>query len=253
MPKPANGRTTDPVREMPQLLSPVPEHVLDVQITPERALRYRQVLLRRTGQLAVVIEECHDPHNATAITRTCDAFGINRLHVVIGETPYKVNRRVSGGSHHHVDIRTHVDVKEAYAELRKDGFGIAVSDPSVDALPGPQLLAPQLEEGPLALVFGNEHHGASEFALAEADLRFAIPMVGFAQSLNLSVSVAISLYVLRQQALTQAAAGDLSAEEQLSLYDDWVRRYRGEAGEKSLRRLGRGKEPLDVYTTQSSD
>ncbi len=247
MPKAANGRTRDAVRDLPILASPVPEHPLDAQMTAERVARYRQVLLRRTGRIAVVVEDCHDPHNATAVTRTCDAFGINRLHVVVGETPYRVNRRVSGGSHHHVDIRTHVNIEEAYAELRRDGFKIAVSGLSDDSLPGPQHLLPVLESQPLALVFGNEHTGASEFADSQADMRFLIPMVGFAQSLNVSVSAAITLYTLRQEALTSAAKGDLSDEEQRQLYDEWVRRYRGEAGEKYLRRLGRGNEPLDVY------
>ena len=253
MPKAANGRSDDPVRQLPILPSNVPEHALDAQITPERAERYRQVLLRRTGRIAVVIEDCHDPHNATAVTRTCDAFGINRIHVIVGETPYRVNRRVSGGSHHHVDIRTHAHIEEAYAELRRDGFAIAVSGLSEDALVGPQQLLPELEKRPLALVFGNEHTGASEFADSQADMRFLIPMVGFAQSLNVSVSVAITLYTLRQQALTHADPGDLSDREQRRLYDQWVRSFRGEAGEKYLRRIGRGNEPLDVYTPESSE
>ena len=111
----------------------------------------------------------------------------------------------------------------------------------------PQQLAPQLDARPLALVFGNEHAGASDSADAAADVRFMIPMVGFAQSLNVSVSVAITLYALRQEALASAEPGDLPAEEQQRLYDEWVRRYRGEAGEKYLRRLGRGDEPLDVF------
>jgi len=248
MSKSVKGRTTDPVRSIPDLPSPVPQHVLDAQITPERAARYRQILMRRTGRLAVVIEDCHDPHNATAITRSCDAFGVNRVHAVVGETPFSVNRRVSGGSHHHVDLRTHVDIEEAYAELRSDGFAIAVSALTDDALCGPQQLIPILDERPLALVFGNEHAGASEYAEAEADYRFLIPMVGFAQSINVSVSVAITLYTLRQQELASAEAGDLTDEEQRRLYDEWIRRYRGEAGVKYLRRLGRGDEPLDVYT-----
>lgn len=244
---PTNGRGQDPCREMPELPSPVPEHVLDAQLTPERALRYRQVLARRTGRLAIVIEDCYDPHNATAVTRTCDAFGISRLHVVTNQSPYKVNRRVSGGSHHHVDIRPHANIGDAYAALRQDGFAIAISTLSDDALPGPQHLLSHLESGPLALVFGNEHTGASEQAAAEADVRFLIPMVGFAQSLNISVAVAVTLFTLRQDALATAASGDLSAEEQCRLYDKWVRRHRGEAGEKYLRRIGRGGEPLDVF------
>lgn len=247
MPTQRSSRSQKPCPELPALPSPVPQHVLDTQITEERAHRYRQVLLRRTDRIVVVIEDCHDPHNATAVTRTCDAFGISRLHVVTSESPYKINRRVSGGSHHHLDIRPHANIDEAYAALREEGFAIAVATLADDALPHPRLLATSFEAGPLALVFGNEHAGASETACERADFRFQIPMVGFAQSLNVSVAVAITLYILREQALTTSAPGDLSAAEQQRLYDEWLRRHRGEAGEKYLRRIGRGDEPLDVY------
>jgi tRNA (guanosine-2'-O-)-methyltransferase len=248
MPKMTSSRSQEPCPELPELPSPVPEHVLDAQITAERARRYRQVLLRRTDRIVVVIEDCHDPHNATAVTRTCDAFGISRLHVVTADSPYKVNRRVSGGSHHHLDIRPHASIDEAYASLREEGFAIAVATLADNALTDPRLLTTSLETKPLALVFGNEHAGASEKACEQADFRFQIPMVGFAQSLNVSVAVAITLYTLREQALATIAPGDLSAAEQQRLYDEWIRRHRGEAGEKYLRRIGRGDEPLDVYT-----
>ncbi len=248
----STGRNGHRAPELPILPSPVPEHPLDAQLTPRRAARYRQVLLRRTARIAVVIEDCHDPHNATAVTRSCDAFGVSPLHVVIGKTPYRVNRRVSGGSHHHVDVQTHLTTEDAIAQLRKDGYALAVSAAGSTSLPGPQCLVSELGAQPLALFFGNEHDGVSDYALDQADYRFSIPMVGFVQSLNLSVAVAITLYTLRQDALVESAAGDLSDAEQVRMYDEWVRRYRGEAGEKYLRRLGRGNEPLDVYANMTS-
>ena len=238
-------------RDLPDLPSPVPPHLLDSWITPQRAARYRQVLARRTGLLVVVLENVDDPQNATAVTRSCDAFGISRLHIITQQSPFRINRRTSGGVHHYVDIRTHPNVEEAYNLLRQEGFRIMVADLVEEGLSGPQQLEAMQSEGPLAVVFGSEHSGLSPTAREQADGFFSIPMVGFCQSLNLSVSVAVTLYTLRQKAVTEAEPGDLSPQEQKRLYDAWVRGYRGEAARQYLeRRDGRDNDPLDVYGIQ---
>lgn len=213
-------------RDLP---SPIPTHPAEHLLTPERAQRFRQVLARRTGRIAVVIEECYDPQNATAVVRTCDALGIHRVHVVTNKNTFKVNRRVSQGSHLNVDLRSHKDITEAYAELRADGFHIVVTDLTADAAIGPAALNDLVNERPLAVVFGNEGHGLSDAAKEGADGAFLIPMVGFPQSLNLSVSAAVSLYALRQQALVEDSAGDLSQAEQCRWFDLWVRRQKSAA------------------------
>jgi tRNA (guanosine-2'-O-)-methyltransferase len=218
------------------LPTPVPPHALDALITPARARKYRQVLARRTGRLVVVVEDCYDPHNATAIVRTCDAFGVQRVLVSTGRNAFKVNRKVSQGSHHYIDLQVHPDITAVYAALRAEGFAIFASDLAADAVVGPQQLAPRLAQQPLALVFGNEGSGVSADAARLADGCFLIPMVGFPQSLNLSVSVATTLYALRHAALEGDLPGDLSAERQAALYEHWVRRHTGQAGEELLRR-----------------
>ncbi len=218
------------------LPSPVPPHALDALITLARARKYRQVLARRTGRLAVVVEDCYDPHNATAIIRTCDAFGVQRVVVTTGRNSFKVNRKVSQGSHYYVDLQLHPGIPEAYAALRAEGFAIYASDLAAGAVVGPQQLAPRLAQQPLALVFGNEGSGVSAEATRLADGCFLIPMVGFPQSLNLSVAVATTLYALRHTALESDQPGDLTAERQAALYELWVRRHTGQAGVELLRR-----------------
>ncbi|MBA2479657.1 MAG: RNA methyltransferase [Planctomycetes bacterium] len=237
-------------RDLP---SPVPPHPVDRILTPGRARKYRQVLARRTARLAVVVEDCHDPHNATAIIRTCDAFGVHRVFVTTGRNSFKINRRVSQGSHHYVDLHVHRDIAGAYAELRSLGYRILVSDLSASATVGPARLQTMMSESPIALVFGNESAGVSAAANAGADGHFLIPMAGFPQSLNLSVSVAVSVYALRQTALMDDLPGDLPAAEQIACYDAWVREHKGAAAEMVMRQeLGRNGEDLDVFGARES-
>jgi tRNA (guanosine-2'-O-)-methyltransferase len=230
----------------PPLPSPVPPHALDSLITQARATSYRQVLARRTGRLAVIIEECYDPHNASAIIRTCDAFGIHRLYVVAARNGFKINRRVSQGSHFYLELGVHGSIADAYAAARADGYRILASDLATRALTGPSQLAAALAAHPLALAFGTEGAGLSPEAVAGADGHFIIPMCGFPQSLNLSVAVAATIYGLRGPALEADAPGDLSAAEQCRTYERWVREHKGPVADQVLRQQGRHGEDLDV-------
>lgn len=234
-------------RELP---SPVGEHPFDARLTTARTTRLRQVLARRTRRLAVVVEDCYDPQNATAVVRTCDALGIMRVHVVTGRNRFQVNRRVSQGSHLYLDLRCHAAIDTAYAGLRADGYRILATDLGADAVVGAGDLRQQLEHGPLALVFGNEGHGLSPAARAGADGRFLLPMVGCAQSLNLSATAAITLYRLREPELVADEAGDLSAAEQTQWYDRWVRRGRGEAHPEAADDVDRRGQAVDVFAAE---
>lgn len=230
----------------------LPPHPLDELLTPERAAKYRVVLARRTRRLVLVVEDCHDPHNATAVVRTADAFGLQEVHVTTSRSAFKVNPKVSQGSHLHVDLKVHQTIEQAYAALRARGYRILVSDLKAGATIGPQQLLADLERQPLALVFGSESDGVSAAASAAADGFFLIPMVGFPQSLNLSVSVAVSTYALRGDALAAGGGGDLPLDEQRQIYETWVRRQRGEAADIIMRRTtGRSGEELDAFRAES--
>lgn len=215
-----------PSDNLPQrrsLPSGVAEHALDESLTPRRAELFRQVLARRTDRLVVVLDQCDDPHNAAAVLRTCDAFGITQLYVVNDDSRFRISRRVSRGAHHYVEMHRHSTFDQVACTLRDQGFAIAVSELTPDAVVGPQQLAGRLDSGPLALVFGHESKGVSDAAKSAADVRFYIPMVGLTQSLNLSVAVAVTLYSLRQDSITDDLPGDLSDERQTRLYEQWVR------------------------------
>lgn len=222
--------------------SPVGPHPLDDLLTEARRDRYRQVLARRCTSLAVVLEDCWDPHNATAVIRTCEAFGLHAVHIVTGGSSFRINRRVSQGGHLYTDIHLYGGIEAAFAVLRSRNFRIFVSDLAADAVTDPHEL-PWPEE-PTALVFGNEEKGLSPRALELADRRFFIPMGGFTQSLNLSVSVAVSLYSLRHADLAADRPGDMSPEEQIYWYDLWVRRHETRKKSPSVTR-----EPDDAGTT----
>ena len=242
-----------PVIGQSDLPSHVPPHPLDALMTHERARKYRQVLARRSDRLIIVVEDCHDPHNATAIVRTCDAFGLQRVVVTTGRNSFKVNRKVSQGSHLYMDLQVFPDISAAYAALRADGYRIMVTDLSATAVQSPDHLRPLLAQQPLALVFGNEGSGVSREASTQADGHFLIPMVGFPQSLNLSVSVAATLWALRGRELTADAPGDLSPARQQQLYDHWVRTHKGDIADAAMRHAnardetGKHGEELDTF------
>ncbi len=224
----------DDARPVPDLLpSPVPEHPVDKLLTPERAQKYRQVLARRTKHICVVIEDCHDPHNATAVIRSCDAYGIHHVHVTTNKNTFKISRSISQGTHRYIDLHVHSSVEEAYAELREAGYRIYVSDLGSNELKShtPDDLNKLQSEQKIALVFGSESKGISDAARSGADAAFLVPMRGFTQSLNLSVTVASTLYRLRETALIADAPGDLSDQEQIDYYDQWVMRHAGKAAE----------------------
>ncbi len=223
---------SDEVRPVPPLLpSPVPEHPVDVLLTPERCQKYRQVLARRVKHICVVIEDCHDPHNATAVIRSCDAYGIHHVHVTTDRNKFKISRSVSQGTHRYIDLHVHKNIEAAYEELREQGYTIYVSDLGSNTLKShtPDDLNKLQSEQKIALVFGSESKGVTDAARAGADAAFLVPMRGFTQSLNLSVTVASTIYRLREQGLIKDAAGNLSAQEQIDYYDQWVSRHAGKA------------------------
>lgn len=235
-----------------ELPSPVPPHPLDARITAERARRYRQVLARRVSRLAVVIEDSYDPHNATAIIRTCDACGVHRVVVTTARNAFRVNDKVSQGVHRYMDLRVLPDIDAAAALLKPQGYRFWVTDLAAGATVGPQALLPELEAGLVALVFGNEGHGVSDRARALADGFFLLPMAGFSQSLNLSVSVAMTLQALRGAAVAADRPGDLAAAEQAATYDRWIRAYCGEDAGGPIARPGQDRHGAAVEEYRAS-
>lgn len=182
--------------------------VLEDFVRPERAARLRAVFAARLDAVTVVMDAPHDPHNGAAVIRSCDAFGVQRLHVVERIEPFLASNTVARGSERWVDVRTHAGVPAAVAALAASGHELVATHPEGDLLP------PDLARIPkLALVLGNERHGIADALRAACRHSVRIPMRGFAESLNVSVTAAILL-----QHATWARPGDLPEAEQAYLH-----------------------------------
>ncbi len=180
-------------------------------LTPERQARIDRVVAGRTRTLTVVIEALSDPQNVNAVLRTAEAFGLQEVHVVEGPMKaYDRNKKISQNADKWLDVVRWRTTAECLAHLKGRGFGVYATHLGE----GSRDLAALSFAGPVALVFGNEHRGVSDEALAAANLHYAIPMRGFSQSLNVSVAAAVSLFrAVERREAERGRHGDLSAEE----------------------------------------
>ena len=167
-------------------------------LLPERLDTLREVLSMRTRWMTVCMENTFHPQNASAIIRTCEAFGIQDLHTVETLCPFNPNLHIVKGTDKWIDLHRHADTAAAIAALRGAGYRIIATTPhSGDTSPEEF----DVTQGPFALVFGTEHAGISDEVKAAADGFVRIPMCGFVESLNVSASAAIRLTDSEQQAL----------------------------------------------------
>jgi tRNA (guanosine-2'-O-)-methyltransferase len=181
---------------------------LEPLVSDARQQRLRQVIGARLKNVTVVMDAPHDPHNGAAILRSCDAFGVYNVHVVERQERFSASGAVARGSQRWVDVITQPSVDAAVGALRKDGFTLVATHP--DGELGPRDLA-DVER--LALVMGNEHDGICQALTAACDKSVHVPMRGFVESLNVSVTAAILL-----AAATQDRPGDLDEMEKRQLY-----------------------------------
>ena len=186
-----------------------------------RMEKVKSVLRRRQPDLSVVLENIHDPHNVSAIFRSCDAVGVMGVELVYTEEEFPgIGKKSSSSAHKWVSHRKHRSIAGCYTLLREQGFTIYASRLSDDARSLYDLDMTQRT----AIVFGNEHRGVSEDAAALADASFQIPMMGMIQSLNVSVAAAVCLYeALRQRLKSGISAGQKLDEDLLQrLYEEWI-------------------------------
>ena len=188
-----------------------------------RISRIRQVLANRQDDLSVVMENVHDPHNVSAVLRTCDAVGILRVELVytIEKFP-RIGKKSSSSAGKWVERRKHASIDECYQTLRASGKRIyaALLDDKARSLYDIDCTAP------LAFVFGNEHRGVSDDAVAGADGTFKIPMLGMIESLNISVACGVTLFeALRQRLrLDQFPPAPLDEKQLAELARQWAQR-----------------------------
>jgi tRNA (guanosine-2'-O-)-methyltransferase len=172
-------------------------------ITPHKKAAIERVLAQRTRFFTVVLEDIFKPHNASAVLRTCDCFGIQDIHVIEKTDTYKINPFVTRGASQWVDLHKFFTpegsaVDQCFERLRAEGYAIYGTSPASDSLSIHDL--PILPNQKMALVFGNEHEGISEEVKSKVDGLVHIPMRGFTESFNISVSASIFLYELMKRA-----------------------------------------------------
>lgn len=184
-------------------------------LVPERKARVDEVVAGRTRTLTVVMETFCDPQNVNAVLRTCEAFGVQELHAVEGPMkPYDRNKKISQNADKWLDVRRWTSTGECLRHLKAEGFAIYATHLDERARPIGELSF----AGKVALVFGNEHRGVSDEALALADATYAIPMRGFVQSLNVSVAAAISLAkAVERREAERGRHGDLEEADAAAL------------------------------------
>lgn len=194
-------------------------------ITDERKQRFEEVLQYRTRHVAVVLEDIFQPHNASAVLRSCDLRGVQDIHIVENNNPYEVNPDVVLGSTKWLNLyhynKAKFNTPEAFGQLHELGYKIVATCPHRDDFTPDSLPLDQ----PVALVFGTEKLGLSDYAVENADMHVRIPMFGFTESYNISVSAALLLYSLTNR-LHDAADIDwhLSEDEKNQLRLEWTRR-----------------------------
>lgn len=192
--------------------------------TPERAAKLAAALSRRQPELTVVLENVDDPHNVSAILRSCDATGVLQAYLAYhgGHSFPALGERSSASARKWVDTCRFNSIASCFESLRKDGKRIYVTALGKEA----KSIYEMDLTLPVALVFGNEHSGVSDEAIALADGNILVPQMGIIQSLNISVACAVTLYEAYRQ---RAAAGmydtqQLHIEDFNRLYDDWLLR-----------------------------
>ena len=190
-------------------------------MTPERTERLRSVLDKRQGTITVVLENVFDPHNISAVMRTCDAIGIQEIYVLNTKIPphKKWGAKSSSSAAKWLTIHQYAHAEECFTALRKKYARIITTHLSSDAI---SLYDINFTES-IALVFGNEHAGVSDEIRAMADGNFIIPQVGIIKSLNISVACAVTLYeAYRQKELAgHYQRPGLSETEYKKLSNEW--------------------------------
>jgi len=191
--------------------------------TTRRQERIEAVLGRRQSTLTVVLEDVHDPWNASAVLRSCDAVGVMEVHLVYVKDPpprKAFDRKTSGSAAKWISLRRHESIEACYEVLRARGFRILVAALRADSH---DLYDVDFRQ-PTALVLANEMRGVSEVAGKLADGAYLIPMHGMVESLNISVACGVSLYeALRQRRKAGMYARSSLDNETLSrLQEEWL-------------------------------
>ncbi|WP_306643748.1 TrmH family RNA methyltransferase [Sanyastnella coralliicola] len=191
-------------------------------MTEERQALFQQVSSERTRHLAVVVENLYQPHNASAVMRSCDCFGIQDIHIIENENEWEPNKNVSMGSAKWLTLHQHNEqennTKSCLEQLKSQGYRIVATTPHRDDYVLEDLPIDQ----PTALVFGTELTGISQDVYDLADDFVRIPMYGFTESFNISVAAALTLAELSKRLRKEVANWQLKPNELEAVLYEWA-------------------------------
>ncbi len=189
-------------------------------ISPERIARFSEVLEERTKFITVALEDVFQLHNTSAVIRSCEVFGIQEAHVIEGRFEKRLDKNIAMGAQQWVDVYRYRNTKTCIQKLRDDGYQIIATVPSISAT--------SLEDFEIdkktALFFGTEKEGLSDEVLQSSDGLLRIPMFGFTESLNISVSAAILLHQLSTKLRKADLPWRLSEREKLKIRLEWTKK-----------------------------
>ncbi len=196
---------------------------MDKLITPRRRLLFEKVLANRTRHITIALENIYQPHNASAVLRSCDLTGVQDVHIIENTNEYNVNPDVAMGASKWLNLHKYNSIDYntplAYQYLRDQGYKIVATTPHHESIAIDEL--PITEKA--ALVFGTELTGLTEWAISNADMYVNIPMVGFTESYNISVSAAICLYSLTRRLRASEISWKLEEEQVSAIRLQWLR------------------------------
>ncbi|WP_163324368.1 TrmH family RNA methyltransferase [Draconibacterium mangrovi] len=214
-------------------------------LTPQRQELFEKVINKRTRHLTVVLEDIFQKQNASAVLRTCDCFGIQDVHIIEDRNEFQVNREIAMGASKWLSLHKYNSKEnnalDAIQTLKKQGYRIVATTPHNNDL---ELQDFDITKGKTALVFGSELPGITETIMQEADEFLKIPMYGFTESFNISVSAAIILHHLTMKMRDSNDLNwQLSDEEKDELKMQWIRKTikRSELIEKRFREENKKK------------
>ncbi|MCX6231546.1 MAG: RNA methyltransferase [Bacteroidetes bacterium] len=191
-------------------------------VSDNKKSKIDEIVLSRTRHLTVVLEDIFQSQNASAVLRTCDCFGIQDVHIIENRYPYEINPDVELGSAKWLNLFRYNtnghNTREALQSLKKKGYKIIATTPHKN-----DLMIQDLSVGQkFAMVFGTEKEGLSDIAIQEADAFVKIPMYGFTESFNISVSAAMSVFYLSEKIRQSGMNWQLKEDEIFDIKINWI-------------------------------
>ncbi|MBC2845902.1 TrmH family RNA methyltransferase [Winogradskyella flava] len=193
---------------------------LETYLTENRKDRFIEVLSKRTKHFTVATEDVYQLHNTSAVIRSCDVFGIQEVNIVEEVNSKRIDREIAMGAQKWVDLNRYHTTKSCIEDLRTKGYQIVATTPHIEDC---GLIDFDVSKKS-CFFFGRETEGLSQRVLDEADYFLKIPMVGFTESLNISVSAAIILQHVTSKLRKSNVKWQLTEEEQIEKRFDWIKK-----------------------------